>query len=72
MAIPHSRSVHLLIDLLVADSVMELSSSDYHKQTGCLFFLHLFTVSFNTGHVELDKYICNLQMHCKHVNYVFF
>lgn len=27
-AIPHSRSVHLLIDLSVADSLMELSSSD--------------------------------------------
>ena len=36
-ALPCSWSVHLLIDLSVADSVMELRSSDYHKQTGCVF-----------------------------------
>lgn len=36
-AIPHRRSVHLPIDLLVADSVMELRGSDYQEQTGCLF-----------------------------------
>lgn len=32
-----ARSVHLPIDLLVADSVMELRGSDYQEQTGCLF-----------------------------------
>lgn len=62
MAIPHSRSVHLLIDLLVADSVMELSSSDYHEQTGCLFVfpasVRCGIKSFNTGRVEVDKYTC--------------
>lgn len=36
-AIPHRGSVHLLIDLLVADSIMELRGSDYQEQTGCLF-----------------------------------
>lgn len=36
-AIAHRRSVHLPIDLLVADSVMELRGSDYQEQTGCLF-----------------------------------
>lgn len=36
-AIAHSWSVHLLIDLLVADSVMGLRSGDYQGQTGCLF-----------------------------------
>lgn len=40
MAVPHSWSVHLLIDLLVADSVMPLRSSDYDKQTGWLFVFH--------------------------------
>lgn len=38
-AISHRRSVHLCIDLLVADSVMGLGNSDYCKQTGCLCFL---------------------------------
>lgn len=36
-AVPHRRSVHLPIDLSVADSVMELRGSDYREQTGCLF-----------------------------------
>lgn len=67
MAIPHSWSVHLLIDLLVADSVMELRSSDYHEQTGCLFVFHASArcglESVSTGHVKVDTYMhSNLQM----------
>lgn len=53
MATPHSWSVHLLIDLLVADGVMELRSSDYHEQTGCLF-AHCGLASVSVGHVEVD------------------
>lgn len=68
MAIPHSRSVHLLIDLLVADRVMKLSSSDYHEQTGCLFVLPASVLcgikSFITGRAEVDKYMCTyMQAH---------
>lgn len=58
MAIPHSRSVHLLIDLLVADSVMELSSSDYHKQTGYLFVCssRICLQSFSTSCAQVKDY----------------
>lgn len=66
MAIPHSRSVHLLIDLLLADSVMGLSSSDYHDLSRlfvCLFALQS-VESFNTGDVKVDTSCTYIQV-CK-------
>lgn len=65
MAVPHSWSVHLLIDLLVADSVMPLRSSDYDKQTGCLFFMQLcnHSATLSDGHVGVDTCLWILHMH---------
>lgn len=69
MAVPHSWSVHLLIDLLVADSVMPLRSSDYDKQTGWLFVFHVSVQPqcdsqhrpCRGGHMHLNA--CILHMH---------
>lgn len=57
-AIPHRRSVHLPIDLLVADRAMELRGSDYQEQTGCLFGfpLRVFILDVGLGGLKVRRW----------------
>lgn len=59
--IAHSWSVHLLIDLLAADSVIELSNGDYCEQT-CLFISSLTFLFADPSKISKQIKLCGAEI----------